>query len=152
MFLLWRSFSFFLLVADSSCFRLQISHFSKVKSYSSSTKRVHLRLPTALFVGCPETADQCIQASPRLTKRTGARARWVRVPVKRAHRCVDFSLPKLVKIPEKLEHVGATTSGKRKWWPVILQVLTEGIPVSALLVLVTAGSCGCRRRTRRRGC
>ena len=38
--------------------------------------------------------------------------------------------------------MGTTAAGEGKWWPVISEVLAEGVPVSALLVLVATESGG----------
>lgn len=51
---------------------------------------------------------------------------------------VHLCLPELIKVSKELEHVCATASGETKWWPVILEVLAKGVPVSPLLGLVPA--------------
>jgi len=52
---------------------------------------------------------------------------------------MHLSLPELVEVLEKLDHVRATAPRQRQWRLVVPQVLQERVPVSALLRLVAAG-------------
>lgn len=51
---------------------------------------------------------------------------------------VNFGLSKLVEVAEEFKNVGSAAAGERERWPVVLEVLTEGVPVAALLVFVAA--------------
>lgn len=57
---------------------------------------------------------------------------------------VDFGLAELIEVAEELENMSAAAAGQGEWRAVVLQVLSEGVPVTALLVLVAAT--GTRRR------
>lgn len=58
-----------------------------------------------------------------------------------------------VCVPKEFENVGAAAPGEGEGGSVVLEVLTEGVPVTALLVLVAAaaGGGGGSRRGRARG-
>ena len=101
-----------------------------------------------LFEGGAEAADEGVEAAPGLAE--GARAGGGRVWVaeKGAHLGVDFGLSELVKVAQKFQNVGATAAGEGQWGPVVSQILPKGVPVAALLVLVSARS----RRGWRRSC
>lgn len=60
--------------------------------------------------------------------------------VERAYWGVDFGLSELVEVPEEFEDVGPAAPGEGERGPVVLEVLAEGVPVAALLVLVSAWS------------
>lgn len=60
--------------------------------------------------------------------------------VERTYRGVNFSLSELVEVPKEFQDVGTAATGKCEGGPVVSQVLSEGIPVPALLVLVSAWS------------
>lgn len=64
------------------------------------------------------------------------------MPVKWAYRRMNFSLSKLVEVAEEFKDMGAAATGERKRRTVVLQVLTERVPVATLLVLVAAWSGG----------
>ena len=95
----WWTLSFLLLIANSSGFGLQITNLTKVESHSSGSKRVCLWLPSIFLKSCTQTPYECVKAPPSLPKRTWTWRRRVRVPVKRADRCVHFGLPKLIQVP-----------------------------------------------------
>lgn len=57
---------------------------------------------------------------------------------------VDFGLAELIEVAEELENMSAAAAGQGERRAVVLQVLSEGVPVTALLVLVAAT--GTRRR------
>lgn len=86
----------FLLIANSSCFWLQITNLTKIQSHSSSPKWIGFRFPTILFKSCSKPSDQRIEAPPRLPKRARTRCRRVRQPVERANDRVHFRLSKLI--------------------------------------------------------
>lgn len=138
-----RSLPLLLLVADASCFGLQITNLTKVKPHGSSTKGVGFRLASVFFEGGAEAADEGVEASPRLAQRAGAGSWRVWMAVKGADWGVDFGLAKLVKVPEEFENVSPTAPGERERRAVVLEVLSEGVPVTPLLVLVAAA--GTRR-------
>lgn len=133
---------FLLLVADSSGFRLQITNFTEVKPYSSCSKRVGLRLAAIFLVGSAETADEGVQAAPGLAEGARAGGGWVGVAVEGADWGVNLGFPELVEVAEEFKHVGATATGERERGTVVLQVLPEGVPVPAFLVLVATESGG----------
>ena len=60
------------------------------------------------------------------------------MPVKRAQLVVHLGLPELVEVPEKFKNVGPAAAGQRERGAVVAEVLPEGVPVAALLVLVAA--------------
>ena len=62
------------------------------------------------------------------------------MPKEGTHLGVDFGLPKLVKVPQELQNVGPAAPGQGQRRPVVSEVLTEGVPVSPLLVFVAAES------------
>lgn len=95
-----------------------------------------------LFEGGSKAADEGVEAAPGLAERAWTRSRWVWVAEEGAHLGVDFGLPELVQVAEKFQDVGATAAREGQWGPVISQVLPKGVPVPALLVLVSAGSGG----------
>lgn len=68
------------------------------------------------------------------------------MPVERADRSVYFRLPKLIQIPQELEDVSSAASRERERRFVVLEVLAEGVPVSPLLVLISAARGGGRGR------
>lgn len=51
---------------------------------------------------------------------------------------MDLGLAKLVEVAEEFQHVGPAAHGERERWTVVPEVLAEGVPVPALLVLVAA--------------
>ena len=65
--------------------------------------------------------------------------------VERANWGVDFGLAELVQVAEEFQDMSSAAARQRQRWPVVFQVLAEGVPVSALLVLVAAGSGGSGR-------
>lgn len=95
----WWTLPFLLLIANSSCFGLQITNLTKVESHSSSSKRVCLRLSSILFKSCTQTSNQSVKAPPSLPKRTWTWCWRIWVPIKGADRCVHFGLPKLIQVP-----------------------------------------------------
>lgn len=138
-----------LLIADSSCFCLKIPHLPQVNPHCSCTKWVPFRSPSMLLIGCPESSDQCIEASPCLTERTWAGCWWVREAKEWTSLVVDFGLAKLIKVSKEFKDMSTTAHGKRKRGPVIPKVLAESVPVSALLILIATwggrwgrGRCG----------
>lgn len=56
----------------------------------------------------------------------------------RAKLGVNFGFSKLIEVSEELKNVGSAAPRERQWWPVIFQVLSEGVPIPALLILVSA--------------
>lgn len=58
--------------------------------------------------------------------------------VKRTNRGVNFGLTKLIKVTKEFENVSAAAAGEGKWRPVVFKVLAESVPVSTLLILVSA--------------
>lgn len=60
------------------------------------------------------------------------------MPEERTQWNVDLSFSKLVKIPQKLKNMGSAAAGEREWWAVVAEVLAECVPVTALLVFVSA--------------
>lgn len=133
-----------LLVADASCFGLQVANLAEVEPNGSSSERVGFGLASVLLEGSPETADEGVQAAPCLAERAGAGGGRVGVAVEGADWGVDFSLTELIQVAEELENMSAAAAGEGEWGAVVLQVLPEGVPVAALLVLVAAT--GTRRR------
>lgn len=97
----WWALPLLLLVANPSCFGLQITNLSKVQPHRSSSKRIRFRLPSVLFESGSEAADERVQATPRLPERARTRRWRVRVAVEGADRGVHFGLPKLVQVPTK---------------------------------------------------
>jgi len=91
-----------------------------------------------LFEGGPEAADEGVEGPPGLAER--ARGGRVRVPEEGAELGVDLRLPELVQVPEEFKHVGPAAARQRQRRSVVPQVLAEGVPVAALLVLVAAES------------
>lgn len=89
-----------------------------------------------------KTADESVEATPGLTEWAGARGWRVWVAKERAELRMDFGLTKLVKVAEELKDVGPAAAVKRERWAVVAEILTKGVPVSALLVLVAAESGG----------
>lgn len=134
--LLWWALALLLLVADTSGFSLRVTNFTEVKPDSAGAKGVGLWLPTMLFEGSSESADEGIEAAPRLPERAGTRCRRVRVAEERAELRVHFRLPKLVQVPQELQHVGPAAPLQRQWRPVVPEVLPERVPVPPLLVLI----------------
>lgn len=135
----WWPLPLLLLIAHPSRFGLQIANFTQIKPHGPSRERVGLRVSTILFEGSTETANKCVKASPGLPERARARGRWVWVAKEGAELGVDLGLAELVEVPEELEDVGAAAPGERERWPVVAEVLPEGVPVPALLVLISAG-------------
>ncbi|KAL6974931.1 hypothetical protein U1Q18_043417 [Sarracenia purpurea var. burkii] len=144
-----RPLSLLLLVADSSGSGLQIADFTKIKSHHSSAKWVCFRLASVFFEGGAEAADEGVEAAPSLSERAGARRRRVWVAEEGAKLGVDFGLSELVEVSKEFEDVGTAAAGERERRQVISEVLAEGVPVPALLVLVSAKS-GWRIRRRRK--
>lgn len=72
------------------------------------------------------------------------------MPEERAELVVDLSLAELVEVAQELEDVGTTAAFQRERRAVVTEVLPEGVPVTAFLVLVAAERrgrvCGCGRR------
>jgi hypothetical protein len=93
-----------------------------------------------LFEGGPEAADEGVEGPPGLAERARARRGRVRVPEEGAELGVDLRLPELVQVPEEFKHVGPAAARQRQRRSVVPQVLAEGVPVAALLVLVAAES------------
>lgn len=135
----------FLLIANPSGFGLKVPDLSQVKPDGPGAKRVSFWSTTMLFISCPESTYKGIKAAPSLAERAGARGWRVWDTKIRAGLVMNLGLPKLIQIPEELKYVGPTTHGEREWWPVVPQVLAEGVPVPPLLVLVPAwsGGSGC---------
>ena len=128
----------FLSVRDASCLCLTLLHLTKVHANSSAAKGIGLRRPSMLLVGRPEPSDERVQTPPRLSQRTGAWRRRIGLPKEDATVEVDLSFSELVEVAEELQHVVEVALGKRNWRCLVLQVLSKGVPVSALLRLVAA--------------
>lgn len=60
------------------------------------------------------------------------------MPEKRAKLSVNFGFPKLVQVSEELKDMSATAAREGEGWPVILEILAKSVPISTLLVLVSA--------------
>lgn len=134
----WWPLALLLFIADASSFSLRVPHLTKVKPNSASPKGVTLRRSTVLLIGRPKTAYECIQGAPRLAEGTGAGSRRVRMTKERAPRVVNLSLPKLIQVPEKLQHMSPAAAGQRQGWAVVPEVLTKRVPVPSFLILVPA--------------
>lgn len=97
-----------------------------------------------LLEGGTKTADEGVEAAPGLAQWAGAGGGRVRMAEEGAELGMDFGLPKLVKVPQKFKDMGPAAAVQRKRRAVIAEILAEGIPVSALLVLIAAESGGRR--------
>ncbi|KAF7822919.1 hypothetical protein G2W53_021063 [Senna tora] len=71
---------------------------SKVHSDGPTRERVALRGPSVLLVGCPESADERVEAAPRLPQRARARGGRLGLTVEHAAVHVDLGLPELVEV------------------------------------------------------
>lgn len=141
----WRRYwalPLLLLVADSPSLGLQIADLTEIKPDGPSPKGVCFRLAAVLFVSGTEAADKGVEAAPGLAERTRTRRRRVGEAVEGADWSMDLGLAKLVKVSEEFEDVSAAAAGEGERWPVVLEVLAEGVPVPTLLVLVSTGSTG----------
>lgn len=127
-----------LLIRYASRLGLSITNLPKIQPHSACAERVGLRRAPVLLEGCPEAADECIQASPGLPERARARSRRVWVAEEGAHLGVHLRLPELIEVPEKLQDVGPAAAVESQRRPVVPQVLPEGVPVAPLLRLVPA--------------
>lgn len=143
---LGRLLPFLLFVADPPGLGLRIPDLTEVQPHGPRAERVGLGLPAVLLECCAEAADEGVKAAPRLAERAWAGGRRVRVAEEGAELGVDLGLAELVEVPEELEDVGAAAPGERERRPVVAEVLPEGVPVPALLVLISAG-----RRSHRAG-
>lgn len=136
-----RPLSLLLLVGDAAGLGLHVADLPEVEADGAGAEGVGLRLPAVLLEGCPEAADEGVEAAPGLPERARAGRRRVGVAEEGAHRRVHLGLPELVEVPEELQHVGAAAPGESERRPVVLQVLAEGVPIPPLLRLVAARRC-----------
>lgn len=134
-----------LVVTNTSCFGLKITNLPQENPHSSCTKRVCFGSAPVLLVGCPESSNESIEASPGLPERAGAGRRRIRQPKERTILVMHLGLAKLVQVPEEFKNVSSTAHGETQRWPVVPKVLAECVPVSPLLALIPA-----RRRCGRR--
>lgn len=137
---LFVAFSF-LVITNSSGFGLKLTNIMQVKPNCACAERVRFQCAAVLLVGGAEAADEGVQAAPRLPERAGARRRRVRNAKEGTRGVVHLGFPELVKVVEEFQHVCAAAYFRRERWPVVPKILAEGVPVSALLVLVPARSC-----------
>lgn len=135
-----------LLIRNPSRFGLTVLHLPEINPDSSVAEGVGLRRAAVLLVRRPQPPDQGVEAAPRLPQRAGAGRRRVGLPEEDATMQVNLSLSELVEVAEKFEHVVAIAVRERDWRPLVLEVLSEGVPVPPLLGLVAA-----ERRRRRVG-
>lgn len=126
------------LIWDPSSLCLTLLHLTKVHANSSAAKGVGLRRPSVLFVGRPKPSDERIKTPPCLSQRTGAWRRRIGLPKEDATVEVNLRFSELVQITKELEDVVEVTLGKRNWRCLVLEVLSKGVPVSALLRFVAA--------------
>lgn len=96
-----RAFSLLLFIADASCFSLGIPDFTEVKPNSTRSKRVGLRLPAMFLIGGTETANEGVEAAPRLAERAGTRSRGIGVAIEGAKLSVDLGFSELVQVAEE---------------------------------------------------
>lgn len=127
-----------LLVADATSSRLHLAHLAEVQPDGPGAEGVVLGLASILLIGCPEAADEGVEAAPGLAEGAGAGGRGVGVAVEGTHVGMDLGLAELVEVAQELQDVGSAALGQRQRRAVVAEVLVEGVPVAALLRLVAA--------------
>ena len=90
--------------------------------------------------GGSKTSYESVKASPSLAERARAWGRRVRMTKERAKLSVDFGFPKLIKVAEEFQDMGPAATGEGKRWTVVAEVLAKSVPVTTLLVLISAES------------
>lgn len=138
--LLWWTLTLLFLVADPSCFGLQITNLAKIKPYCTGSKRVCFRFASIFLEGCPESSDESVETAPGLAKRTRAGSWGIWVSIKRTDWSMHFGLTKLIEIAKEFKDMSATAPGEREGRSMVVEILTKGLPVSTLLVLIAARS------------
>lgn len=91
-----------------------------------------------LFVSRTQPSDQRVEAAPSLAEGTGARSGRVGLSEEDAAVQVDLSLSELVQVAQEVEDMIAVALGEGHRRVLILQVLSEGVPVPAFLRFVAA--------------
>lgn len=94
-----------LFIRNPSGFCLTLLHFPQVDPNCAAPERVRLRRATVFLVGCPEPADERVEAAPRLPERAGARGGRGGLPEKDAAVQVHLGFSELIQIPEEIEDV-----------------------------------------------
>nr|GLL27883.1 unknown [Ipomoea trifida] len=91
------------------------------EAHGAGAERVGLGLAAVLLVGGAEAPDERVEAPPGLAERAGARRRRVRHSEEGAVVVVNLSLPELVEVAQKLQHVRAAAERQRQRRPVVPQ-------------------------------
>lgn len=127
-----------LLVTNAPRFGLIVTDFLQINPQTSSSERVCPGVPAVFLIGSSEPPEERVEASPRLAERAWAWSRRAWEAKEGASLVVHLGLAKLVLVAEEVEDMHAGTCGKRDRRPVTPQILAEGVPIPALLVLVAA--------------
>ena len=96
-----------LLVRNTSSFGLAVLDFTEVDADGAVAERVRLGGAAVLLVGSAKSADEGIEATPRLAQWASAGCGRVGLPEEHAAVEMDLRLPELVEVPEELQHVVA---------------------------------------------
>lgn len=136
--LITAPFLLLLLVRNPSRLGLALFDFAQINPDSSVSERVALGGPTVLFVSSTQPSDERVEAAPGLPERARAGSGRVGLPEEDAAVQVNLSLSELVQVAQEVEDVVAVALRERDRRVLVLQVLSEGVPVSPLLRFVAA--------------
>nr|GMC96062.1 hypothetical protein Iba_chr05cCG14530 [Ipomoea batatas] len=101
---------------------MEVPDVAEEEAHGAGAERVGLGLAAVLLVGGAEASDERVEAAPGLAERAGARRRRVRHSEEGAVVVVNLSLPELVEVAQKLQHVRAAAERQRQRRPVVPQI------------------------------